>query len=282
MDFALQNIQLSYTATSYLLPKSYSVPSGGDWSIQRIGAVVLRNTDGTIMYNCLFKNLGSNAVLVNGYNMYTRIEHNEFTLLGDSAIVLLGETSGIDAYTNRNQPIETIINYNHIHEIGIYVKQCAGIFSSLAHESSIGSNIIYNIPRAAVCLNDMFGSMYNILWGNLLFNTVRESADHGPINSWDRQPYIVADAYGQPTITNDRYTSIETNFLINAYSSVWPVDHDDGSANYVTRGNLMVAGGKKNYMGHSLTTTDNIYLFPDAKRFGSEDAQGWARTAWST
>ena len=25
---------------------------------------------------------------------------------------------------------------------------------------------------------------------NLIFNSCRESADHGPINSWDRQPFV--------------------------------------------------------------------------------------------
>ena len=25
---------------------------------------------------------------------------------------------------------------------------------------------------------------------NLIFNSCRETSDHGPINSWDRQPYV--------------------------------------------------------------------------------------------
>ena len=49
-------------------------------------------------------------------------------------------------------------------------------------------NIFYNGPRAAVNLNDQFGGG-NVLARNLIFNAVRETADHGPINSWGRTPY---------------------------------------------------------------------------------------------
>ena len=30
------------------------------------------------------------------------------------------------------------------------------------------------------------------IYENVLFNTCRESSDHGPINSWDRQPVSFA------------------------------------------------------------------------------------------
>lgn len=29
-----------------------------------------------------------------------------------------------------------------------------------------------------------------MMTGNLLLNYVKESNDHGPFNSWDRQPYV--------------------------------------------------------------------------------------------
>ena len=35
---------------------------------------------------------------------------------------------------------------------------------------------------------------------NLLTNTVRESGDHGPVNSWDRVPYITTVRTGAPSV----------------------------------------------------------------------------------
>ena len=53
----------------------------------------------------------------------------------------------------------------------------------------------------------------------------------GPINSWDRIPYLVEyDGVG-PTLT-PQTNVITRNLLFNNYNSVWPIDHDDGSAYY--------------------------------------------------
>lgn len=44
------------------------------------------------------------------------------------------------------------------------------------------------LQRAGINFNDGFGGG-NLIESNLLFNTCRESGDHGPFNSWDRQVY---------------------------------------------------------------------------------------------
>eukprot|EP01046_Picozoa_sp_COSAG06_P103832 COSAG06_NODE_50010_length_321_cov_1.148649_1_plen_73_part_01 len=41
---------------------------------------------------------------------------------------------------------------------------------------------------AHINLNDGF-SGNTVLEGNLLFASVRETADHGPVNTWNRMPY---------------------------------------------------------------------------------------------
>ena len=50
-------------------------------------------------------------------------------------------------------------------------------------------NVAFNGPRAAVSFTDGFAGGH-VTEGNLFFNFVRETSDHGLINSWDRQPYI--------------------------------------------------------------------------------------------
>ena len=100
--------------------------------------------------------------------------------------------------------------------------------------------------------------------GNLLFNHVRETGDHGPFNSWDRQPYFtlngVSDGWNASIkasvgINNASASYIAAqsyisgNFIINGYNGVWSIDHDDGSQRYNDSANLMVWGGCKNFLG---------------------------------
>jgi len=60
--------------------------------------------------------------------------------------------------------------------------------------------MFYNGPRAAINFNYGFGGD-SYVDENLLFNTCRESGDHGPFNSWDRQVYYT-DVYHNTNSTN--------------------------------------------------------------------------------
>ena len=48
--------------------------------------------------------------------------------------------------------------------------------------TTLRGNIMFNMPRAAINFNDGFGGG-SLVEGNLIFNTCRESGDHGPINT---------------------------------------------------------------------------------------------------
>ena len=77
--------------------------------------------------------------------------------------------------------------------------------------------------------------------------------DHGPINTWDRQLYFMPPS-GQST---PEWLRVVGNLIINGPSGnrdlgnlVPAVDNDDGSAYYWIAGNVVYAGGFKNYLGH--------------------------------
>jgi hypothetical protein len=57
---------------------------------------------------------------------------------------------------------------------------------------------------------------------------VRESADHGPFNSWDRQVYVTDVRTGQPDVIKE-WDDISHNFIIANYNSQEAIDNDDGS-----------------------------------------------------
>ena len=65
---------------------------------------------------------------------------------------------------------------------------------------------------------------------NLLFNAVRETGDHGPINSYDRQPFFTLAHNGATPSYAVRESTITSNFIISNYLSKVPIDHDDGSS----------------------------------------------------
>jgi hypothetical protein len=209
------------------------------------------------------------------YNYATTITLNEFVWLADSAIILVGSTNGIDGFSVATQPTNTLIQSNLIHETGIYIKQSAPVLISVSRSVSVIGNLMFNIPRAAICVNDGFYGNHTLSW-NVLFNTVRETSDHGPINSWDRQPFLTdAVQPGLPSLW--QHTSyIHHNTLFNNYRSVWPLDHDDGSCFYEDSYNFQVYGGKKNFLGHSKTDHHEIYVYSDVNGgdFGSNVCLG--------
>ena len=254
---------LIFTQTSNTYMRDYMVPSGGDWSVHRGGTLYLTNTQNVTIAHNLFTELGSNGVAVIDYNDATSITTNEFVWLADSAIILVGSTNGIDGFSVADQPTHTLIQSNLIHETGIYVKQSSPVLIAVSRSVSVIGNLMFNMPRAAININDGFYGNHTINH-NVIFNAVRETSDHGPINSWDRQPFLTdAVQPGVPSLWQHE-SYIHHNTIINNYHCVWPLDHDDGSCFYEDSYNFLIYGGKKNFLGHSKTDHHEIYVLSDA------------------
>jgi hypothetical protein len=258
---------LIWTQTTSTYMRDYMVPSGGDWAVHRGGTVYLTNTRNITITRNLFTQLGSNGVALIDYNDATSITLNEFVWLADSGIILVGSTNGIDGFSVISQPANTLIQSNLIHETGIYIKQSSPVLISVSRSVSVISNLMFNMPRAAININDGFYGNHTISW-NVIFNVIRETKDHGHINSWDRQPFLSdAEQPGLPSIWQHK-SYIHHNTLFNNYHSLFPLDHDDGSCFYEDSYNFQVYTGKKNYLGHSKTDHHEIYVYADANQGG--------------
>jgi len=232
--------------------------SGGDWGLQRTGAVFLEGTERVVITNNTFTTLDGNALFLSGYNQYTLIENNEFVWIGDTAIASWGYSNEIDA-TGGDFPRYTQVIGNLIHEIGHFEKQSSGWFQALTAQTLLTHNIIFNGPRAGININDGFGGG-NQITENLLFNECRESGDHGPFNSWDRIPYLTKVNNDTPSLV-PLYNEIHHNFFIANYQSTWNIDNDDGSSWYLNHDNVeMYSKGSKSYaQGHNKYDYNNIY-----------------------
>ena len=179
------------------------MPTGGDWALQRSGAVLLEGTEGAEVDSCLVTRVDGNGIFLSDYNRGAKIHNNELSWIGDSAMAAWGSTGyclnadcskkipypvGPDG-RGGNQPRGTRVTNNLVHEIGIWQKQSSMWFQAATATTYLAGNVHFNGPRAGFNFNDGFGGG-DVIEGNLLANCVRESGDHGPWNSWDRVPYI--------------------------------------------------------------------------------------------
>eukprot|EP00051_Salpingoeca_urceolata_P012843 m.160025 g.160025 ORF g.160025 m.160025 type:complete len:806 (+) comp17617_c0_seq1:93-2510(+) len=266
------NLSFTHTATTFL--GSYEVPSGGDWSVHRGGALFFEGVKDLSVVDCSFSWLGGNGVAVSNFARNTTINGSEFAWIGDSAIVLVGTTKFSTSHnkdntdlmdgTDGNQPRGTTVTNNLIREVGYFGKQTSAIFQGVAGQTTIANNVMFNGPRAGINFNDGFLGG-NLIRGNVMFNWVRETGDHGNFNSWDRLPYLT-NATGA-TSTGIVENQITQNLMINNYASTWPIDHDDGSCFYNDTSNVLIYGGAKNFLGHSKVSQNNLYVEVDANGF---------------
>lgn len=257
-NVSISNLGFRNTAATYM--SNWSVPSGGDWSIHRGGAIYMEDVSNIKIENCVFSRLDGNAIFLSRRTRDVLINRNSFQWIGESAVALWGDTDDFDA-TARKFPLNTRIEGNIISELGIYQKQSSAVFISKAALTTIQNNIMFNIARAAINFNDMMGGG-DIVDRNVIFNTCRESGDHGPINSWDRQPFLtnMVDGFTPSFVPIRRIISY--NLIFANYGANQGIDNDDGSSWYHAHHNVMYwsNGFKMDYGGHDSIFEDNLVI----------------------
>ena len=295
-DITISGVQIRDTALTWLDP--HGLPSGGDWALQRSGAITLEGTRNFRVAGSLFERIDGNGVMLNGYNRNATIAGNEFAWVGATCVASWGYSSpclnanctkklpwrvGPDARGGQ-QPRGTRIVNNLFREMGIFQKQASAYFHAKSGLTEVAGNVVFNGPRAMFNFNDgMLGG--DEVHANLLLNAVRESGDHSAINSWDRMPYIHdggssdggvgvgggggvarasgAPASGKPTIIPLRRRE-HHNFILGTYSTQEAFDTDDGSSYYSMYGNFLVYGAnglKSDFGGHDHSSVNDIYAY---------------------
>lgn len=120
---------------------------------------------------------------------------------------------------------------------------------------------MFNMPRAAINFNDGMGGG-DVVDSNVIFNTCRESGDHGPINSWDRQPFLTTLLHGTEASFDPLPRRIESNFIFANFGGSQGVDNDDGSSWFNITSNVFyfAEGFKMDYGGHDSHFSSNLIL----------------------
>jgi hypothetical protein len=247
-NISLEGFRIAHTSTTYL--KAYEVPSLSDWAIHRGGSVFGEGTRDCSIDACWFDACGGNAVFVSHHNRGFSITRCKFTGTGDSAICFVGDLEKTNG-TERAFPFECQASDNLIHDCGFYGKQIAGVYISRAKRITVSHNLMYNLPRAGVCIGDgTWGG--HVVEYNQTHDTVRETSDHGPFNAWGRDrawslaqshaPYTVErslDAW-EAVVDAMEPVIVRNNFFDE--KSGWGLDLDDGASNYEIYNNISVGG----------------------------------------
>ena len=171
---------VTQTRVTYL--EIYEVPSGGDWSVHRGASLFVQDAENVTVSSMTFDQVGGNAVILSNHVHGSTIADSEVVYSGDSAVVLLGSTNLVDGSAPTFPNFNSVLR-NIMHETGVYGKQTSCIAQQLSANSTFADNVCFNGPRAGVNVNDGFGGGH-LFEHNVVFNSVRETGDHGPLNSW--------------------------------------------------------------------------------------------------
>jgi hypothetical protein len=263
---AIEGFRLTQTASTFLEP--YDIPSLSDWAIHRGGAVFLEGTRDCAVRNCWFDAVGGNAVFINNYNRNATVTGCKFTETGDSAVCLVG-TLGTTNGTRRALPYECTVSNNLIHDCGVFGKQVAGVYISRAKRVTAAHNTIYNMPRAGICIGDgTWGG--HVIEFNHIYDTVRETGDHGPFNAWGRERFwSLTQSHSDYSIPRSleagdvKIDAMEPVILRNNLfedHSGWGLDMDDGASHYEIYNNITKGISIKLREGAYRTVYNNIWV----------------------
>ncbi|HEY5508645.1 MAG TPA: PDZ domain-containing protein [Paludibacter sp.] len=283
-NITLKNIEFTQTARTFM--EKYEPLLRSDWTIYRGGAIVFEGTESCSLDGCYLHNLGGNAIFFSNYNRSSGISGSHITQIGASAICFVGDSNAVRSpsfnYHNfialdkmdrevgpktNNYPANCLVYDNLIHTIGLFEKQITGVELSMCKSITVSHNSIYDVPRAGINISEgTWGG--HIIEYNDVFETVKETGDHGSFNSWGRDRFwhpnrnemnriaakepalIMADATSTVIIRNNRFRC----------DRGWDIDLDDGSSNYHIYNNLCLNGGIKLREGFYRVVENNILV----------------------
>jgi hypothetical protein len=164
-------------------------------------------------------------------------------------------------------PRDCIVTDCLIYDIGQWEKQSAGVQISMARDITVSHCSIYKTPRAGINVSEgAFGA--HIIEHNDVFDTVRETGDHGSFNAWGRDRFWHRDRRITARWVTEHpdmpfWDCIKPIIIRNnrfRCDNGWDIDLDDGASNYIVESNLCLNGGIKLREGYGRTVRNNILV----------------------
>ena len=281
---SLKGLTFRHAARTFMENKEPLLRS--DWTTYRGGAVFFNGAEDCALEDCFLDQLGGNAVFVNNYNRRVTIHGCEIANEGANGVAFVGDPGAVRSplfeYNQvqelakldrtpgpktRNYPADCRVEDCLIHLTGRVEKQTAGVQIAMAQDITVAHCSIYDMPRAGINIGDGCWGGHVIEFCDI-FDTVKETGDHGSFNSWGR------DRYWRPNIEEVNAWVKESPDLplldivkpIILRNNRWRCDHgwdidlDDGSSNYEIRNNLCLNGGLKNREGFHRIVENNVIV----------------------
>lgn len=251
-----------------------------DWTIYRGGAVLFSGAEDCTVAECVFDQVGGNAVFVNRYNRRVTLLGCDFRETGASAVAFVGDPGAVRSplfeYQQRqsygsidrtpgprgeNYPADCLVDDCLIRGVGLVEKQATGVEISMSARITVRHCSIYDASRAGINVSEgTFGG--HVIEFCDVFDTVRETGDHGSFNSWGRDRFWeLKDTPAGEAAALARLDMVGPNILRNnrwRCDHGWDVDLDDGSSNYEIHHNLFLNGGLKLREGFHRRVWNNI------------------------
>lgn len=287
-----------FTQSRYTFMEAYEPVARGDWAIHRGGALFLEGTENCMIDDCRFNSLGGNGVFMSGYNRDNTVSGCEFVHIAESAVCFVGDPSAVRFYQTwddqeilgkdwddmrKNMDLEPgpkgpdypkncTVENSIMHDFGEVGKQVAGVYISMSHKIIVSHNTVYNCPRAGICINDGTWGGHIIEFCDI-WETVRETGEHGPFNSWGRErqwkgsrgtdehfikEWAKLDAIDPVVLRNNRIA----NYRRSISAGNWTIDLDDGSSYFEIYNNLNLGSTIKLRDGMARKVYNNITVSP--------------------
>ena len=257
-----------------------------DWAIYRGGAILFNGAEDCAVEDSFLDQLGGNAIFVNNYNRRITIRGCQIAKAGASGICFVGDPNAARSpLFNYNQvqrledidrtpgpktqnfPADCLVDDCLIYLTGRVEKQTAGVEIDLAQNITVRHCSIYDMPRSGINIGDGCWGGHVVEFCDV-FDTVKETGDHGSFNSWGR------DRFWRPEINevNAWVKQVPELSLLDVVQPIvlrnnrwrcdhgWDIDLDDGSSNYVITNNLCLHGGIKNREGFKRIVENNIMV----------------------
>ncbi len=257
-----------------------------DWAIYRGGAIFFNGAEDCTLEDSCIDQVGGNAVFVNNYNRRIAIRGTQIAKAGASGICFVGDLKAarsplfnyyqvqpldrIDRTPgpkSNNYPEDCLVDDCLIYLTGRVEKQTAGVEIDLAQNITVRHCSIYDMPRAGINIGDGCWGGHVIEFCDV-FDTVKETGDHGSFNSWGRdrfwRPNIgEVNAWVKQAPELPMLDAVKPSVLVNnrwRCDHGWDIDLDDGSSNYIITNNLCLHGGIKNREGFGRVVENNVMV----------------------
>ena len=282
----LKGLTFRHAARTFMENREPLVRS--DWTTYRGGAIFYTGAEECTLEDAFIDQVGGNAVFVNHYNRRITVRGCQIAKAGGNGVAFIGDRDAARvprdwndhsqqyATLDRtpgpksdNYPADCLVDDCLIHLSGRVEKQTAAVQIELSQGITVRHCSIYDVPRAGINIGDGCWGGHIIEFCDI-FNTVKETGDHGSFNSWGRDRFwglngldLNQDAMWETNQNLPMLDAVKTVILRNnrwRCDHGWDIDLDDGSSNYELRNNLCLNGGIKNREGFYRVVENNIII----------------------